>query len=413
MCSVCSLLPYKGRLLGSLPLCVLAAGRHPYASELRALLCRQRVEFHRFTDMELIATAAELSALRAKLPPTAHVALFPEDRTHPLRLTNSTDLPVRWAQRGPSAAFAGSARRGEWYAFQIGVWALAGPVSIEQATFSGDLPPSAWSCINLGGVDETGAEFHRSVHLAKGQLNALWFGVQIPIDAAAGSVMSGRVTLGFGAGMPPKAVDVKLTVSRDDPLHDHGDGDVWRMARLRWLDSTIGSDDSEVPKPYTNVQHSVAPDGSLALGILGRNLSIGSSGLPAAIVGGRSAAVLSAPMRLALKTANGEHSDLTHQAPGSGSPIVTAASNSKVSWSASSRSGSAAVVCNGSLWLDGFGEYVMSVSPAAPGKALALDDIQLRMELDAANSKTAMLSRSDHLQRTVLKTAPLLEQRRS
>ena len=50
------------------------------------------------------------------------------------------------------------------------------------------------------------------------------------------------------------------------------------------------------------------------------------------------------------------------------------------------------------------------VSPAAAGKALALDDIQLRMELDAANSKM-MLSRSDHLQRIVLKTASLLQRR--
>ena len=46
-------------------------------------------------------------------------------------------------------------------------------------------------------------EHLRGLRIPGTELNALWFGVQIPIDAAAGSVMSGRVALGFGAGLPP------------------------------------------------------------------------------------------------------------------------------------------------------------------------------------------------------------------
>ena len=243
-----------------------------------------RVEFHRFTDMELIATAAEVAALKAKLPPSQRrVVVFPEDRTNPLRLTNVTDLlPMRWAQNGPpNQTFVGSARRGEWYAFQLGVWAVGGPIQVQSAEFHSDsIAPSAFTCINLGGVDETGAVFTTTVYLAAGQLNSLWCGVQIPLDAKASSTVKATVTLSFGLGEKPAALDLSIQISPDEPLYDHGDADVWRMSRLRWLDSTIGSDDSEVPTPYLKVNHTLSNDGALMVRILGRTVAVASNGLP-------------------------------------------------------------------------------------------------------------------------------------
>jgi hypothetical protein len=92
------------------------------AAHARFIEMQPRVEFHRFTDMELIATTAETEAINRSHGSVAPFLLFPEDRLNALRLTNSPDLPMRWAQTGPGTHFAGSARRGEWYAFQIGVW---------------------------------------------------------------------------------------------------------------------------------------------------------------------------------------------------------------------------------------------------------------------------------------------------
>jgi hypothetical protein len=59
-----------------------------------------RTEFHRFSDMELVSTAVERAALTHSHP-GAQYLLFPEDRRNALRLTNSPDLPVRWATAGP------------------------------------------------------------------------------------------------------------------------------------------------------------------------------------------------------------------------------------------------------------------------------------------------------------------------
>ena len=81
------------------------------------------------------------------------------------------------------------------------------------------------------------------------------FGVQIPLDAAVGATIAGRISLAFAAGVEAATVGVSITVSAGDPLYDHGDADTWRMSRLRWLDSTIGSDDADVPWPYARVNH--------------------------------------------------------------------------------------------------------------------------------------------------------------
>jgi hypothetical protein len=67
-----------------------------------------------------------------------------------------------------------------------------------------------------------------------------------------GSSLNGSITLqvqtqdGTGAALTSAAVVVNIRVSASPPLYDHGDNDVWRLSRLRWLDSTIGSDNSQV-----------------------------------------------------------------------------------------------------------------------------------------------------------------------
>ena len=271
-----------------------SSGKLPRA---RFIELQPRVEFHRFTDMELIASAAETAALNRSHGASKSYLLFPEDRTNALRLTNSPDLPVRWGQAGPATRFVGSARRGEWYPFQVGVWSHRDGVTVTGATYTHAVASEHWTCINLGGIDETGTAVHKNVSIAAGHVNSLWFGVQIPIDAQPGTSLNGTITLqvwrqdGTGA-LPPAVVVVDITVSTSSPLYDHGDADVWRLSRLRWLDSTIGSDNSKVPQPYTPVQLSLpslleprvperkAAATALDMQILGRRVRIASSGLP-------------------------------------------------------------------------------------------------------------------------------------
>jgi hypothetical protein len=370
-----------------------------------------RVEFHRFTDMEMIATAAETAALNNSYGSGAPFLLFPEDRRHALRLTNSPDLPMRWAQAGPRHSFMGSARRGEFYTFQIGVWAHREGVTVTRALYQHALAEH-FTCINLGGVDETGATFEKNVTIASGHVNSLWFGVQIPIDAQPGSSLNGNITLqvqridGMGA-VHSAVVAVDITVSAGRALLDKGDSDVWRLSRLRWLDSTIGLDNSQVPSPYLPIQLGTAslrnllatsePEKpahvngvALDMHILGRHIQIAKSGLPLQLSaiesgggGASSTGVLSSAIELTLGASSSSFVW--------GGPTLTSRSRSVVEWLAKGKGqGSATGVSaevNGSQWFEGYGKYSMKLMAE---KDMRTDGVTLTLPLSKNNTRMLM-----------------------
>ncbi|HEX7048815.1 MAG TPA: glycoside hydrolase domain-containing protein, partial [Longimicrobiales bacterium] len=88
--------------------------------------------FDSFEPMELIATRDEVTALLERHADAAYL-VFPEDRRHPIRMT--TDLPARWARSGPGGPFRGTAERGEFYVFQLGVWAARAPLADVRVAF--------------------------------------------------------------------------------------------------------------------------------------------------------------------------------------------------------------------------------------------------------------------------------------
>ncbi len=235
-------------------------------------------EFHRFDPMEVVATAAEMQALLAAHADRPYL-LFPEDRARPIRLLD--ELPRHWARSGPADTFRGEAARGEYYAFQLGLYAVTQQVDdvavdfTDLRTAAGDLiPAAALRCTNLGGTDWLGRPFRKRVHVGPGVVQPLWCGVQVPAAARPGEY-TGTVTL-RPANAPATIVTLRLTVT-DQVLADAGDRDLWRHARLRWLDSTIGLDDEVVP-PFT----SVTLDGRTA-GVLGRMVRFDALGFPESI----------------------------------------------------------------------------------------------------------------------------------
>jgi len=240
-----------------------AMGQIPLADVPRAefVEIQSADEFSAFTPMELIATAPETKALLAAHPDAPYL-LFPEDRSLSIRMTH--DLPWRWAAEGPGGTVRGEAARGEYFTFQIGVWAAREPIADIEVRFS-DLtqsatkiedgspaartliPASALTCFNTGGVGWEGAPFDKSVPVEKGEVQALWCGIDIPRDARPGA-FTGAVTV-IPAGMPETVLAVELEVTAEI-LEDRGDADPARMTRLRWLDSRLAQDDGIVP-PYT------------------------------------------------------------------------------------------------------------------------------------------------------------------
>ena len=286
----------------------LAAGKWKLLPQATVLEFQARGEFHRFDPMEFIATAEETRNLVSKHPGRA-MLLFPEDRKYPIRMTD--DLPCRWIRSGPAAAFQGQAQPGEYYVFQVGVYGVQ-PLTNLEAEYGplhcGDrtIPASEFRSINLGGNDWMGRPFRKNVSVEKGKVQALWFGVQVPRDAPPGD-FRGKLAI-KAAGVEPSQVEVTLHLA-GPVLEDAGDGDLVRLTRLRWLDSTLAVDDDPVP-PFTRLI--VA---GKQVEMLGRRILFGSAGLPASIsttfpatldrTDGSPREVLASPVQFVVETAHG------------------------------------------------------------------------------------------------------------
>ncbi len=102
--------------------------------------------FHRFDPMEVVASGEETSALVAAHSDRPYL-LFPEDRQYAIRMTD--ELPLRWVRSGPSTSFVGEACRGEFYTWQIGLFASAQSVDEIAVEFS-DLTPAAGANGGIG-----------------------------------------------------------------------------------------------------------------------------------------------------------------------------------------------------------------------------------------------------------------------
>lgn len=266
------------------------------AAEVLRIEARQ--EFHRMDPMEVIATAAETEALLRRYPHESYL-LFPEDRTRAIRMTD--DLPYCWIKTGPGDQFTGEAQPGEYYCFQIGVWAarqsLPG-LTLEISDLRGQsgkvIGREAITCFNLEGTDWLGRPLEKQLSVPAGKVQALWLGVQVPPEATG--TYTGTVTVKPQAA-PAKTVRVTLKVA-GEVLEDGGVGELWRLARLKWLNSTLGLDDEVLP-PFTPLQ--VAGN---TIKCLLRQVRFGPLGLPASILS-NDREILAEPMKLVLQTTGG------------------------------------------------------------------------------------------------------------
>src|SRR6478735_6510757 len=260
--------------------------------------------------MEVIATDAETSALLQRVRGAPFV-LFAEDRTRPIIMTK--ELPQVWTAPGVAGRpVSGAALKGEFYAFQVGVWALRrlDSLSLTFTALTGPagatIPADSFTSFNTGGVDWQGRPFRRALSVAEGDVQALWAGVSVPEGTAAG-VWEGSATVTAAGGLSV-TIPVKLVV-KDSVIVDHGDDDPWRLSRLRWLNSTLSLDSTLVP-PYTPVK---VPGTKLE--ILGRTVELGAGGLPSQFTSsfttamtsatGRTRKMLHAPMRFEVRGSDG------------------------------------------------------------------------------------------------------------
>jgi len=327
----------------------------------RLIALEARTQFDSFYPMGVPLTAQEQTELLRKN--TGAYLLFAEDRTFPIRMKDA--LPIRW-RNGPRPRFSGKALRNEYYVFQVGVYAAKQELKGLSVRFSdltgppGNLPANALTCFNTEGVNPYGVPFTKTIDVAKGEVQALWIGVDIPEDANPGAYR-GKVTVHV-RNADPQPVDIELTIEAG-VLADRGDGDLWRLARLRWISTTRGMGDDPIP-PYPPIEMN-----GRTVDCLGRRVTLTKMGLPQAIACW-GADILAGPVRWTIETDAGilelAASDID----------VIRKTRGNVTWRSTGRADGLQVQCTATMEFDGHIDYRISLTTQ---KRLHAKDVRLEI----------------------------------
>ncbi len=326
-------------------------------------------------------TDSDRSALAAKLGPTrAFVFCLPNDQV----IRRTEPFQAAWLSQADRPTLHASARPGQFLTFQIGVLGRS-LTKINSLEFSalqgkpGSISGKAARCISLGGIDMHGQTFHKTLAVGTGRLQPLWCGWDIPVRAKG--TYTGSVTLRLQG--QTERIPIQITVA-GDPVVDGGVDDPRGLTRLRWLDSTAGQG-SEITKPFVPVRVS-----GREIHVLGRDLRLAETGLPAAIVSHFSSAntvitksakpVLDAPMNFVVQ--EGTHSTALRARMGAVVSTPTTAT-----WNASGSLGKFAAEIRGHLDFTGSGQIKVHLKA---DQDMDLKDMRLNIPFTTEASKYLM-----------------------
>ena len=336
-----------------------------------------------FYPMEIIATQKEKDALLKTMPNDSYI-LFTEDRRYPIRMCS--DIPSKWITDNRHDSFTGTADKGEYYVFQIGLWAARKEIKQVNVTFSAlvnkttgaTIPSSSMTCFNTGGVDVTGTVFVKNLDVAQGKVQPLWIGTTIPEKLTPGTY-EGTVTVS-AEGAESKTVRLTINVT-DNLIANHGDNEPWRHSRLRWLNSQIGEDD-EVVTPYLPLEIN-----GKTISLLGRKVTITPTGFPADItsfftetmnqIGSEPHPILAKPIDLAADGGNWENMDFA----------ITKHKSGAIAWHAINQNNKFLMNMDAQIESDGNLEYKIELIAKEDAN---INDIALKTELVSGLSKYMM-----------------------
>lgn len=343
--------------------------------------------FNTFYPMEVIATEAEEKQLLLKHPGAGYM-VFPEDREFPIKMTD--DLPLRWVKKGPSQVFSGEAGKGEYYAFQLGIYARHDMKDVEIAftdlkTATGQTIPAAQlNCINTHGTTYDAKPFTAAVNIPEGKIQAMWCGVDVPENAAAG-VYKGIATI-KAHGMPAMPVRLTLTVT-NKPVVNSGFNEPWKQTRLKWLNSTLAQDNSVIA-PYTPLERKDS-----VISLLGRKIGINKDGFPAQIqtfftpemttMATQPKNIFTEPVHFHFTSA-ATGKDLAWKSNGW---QVTSQEPGKITWKAVNTAPGLEMEVNAGLEFDGFLDYTVKVTAL---EDVSLKEITMHLPFDKGAAKYMM-----------------------
>ncbi len=281
--------------------------------------------------------AAETFASWKKANP-APFHLFGEERR--LAVRNGI-VPAHWfAEGGPARVFRGKAQPGEYYVFQVCVASEKARALVWAASPAADAVTPARCAVKANGV------------------KPIWVGVNVPCDAA-GKTLTGVVEVKDAATGEAARLPYELAVS-GEVLKDGGIHDAWRLARLQWLNSTVGTSETEPTRPFTPV---AVNEATRTLSILGRDLVLGENGLPTHYFtrfNGSNAKILAEGTDALSRPFDFR---LDGKTPLAGKSTFTFLKRTPcaVSWRATTEAGEACLEVEGRLEFDGFAEFKMNV----------------------------------------------------
>ncbi|WP_286968877.1 glycoside hydrolase domain-containing protein [Flavobacterium sp. UBA4854] len=341
--------------------------------------------FNSFYPMEVIATAAETSTLVAKNSGNSFL-VFPEDREHSIKL--KSDLPQRWIQKGVQNSFSDTAMKGEYLAFQLGVYALEDLKNIKVtftnfvSTTGATIEAKDISCINTDGTKYDGNPFTNTVSVSKGNIQAMWCGIDVPQTAAAGTYNGKATVIADGKS---KEINLQITVS-NQVTKNGGIDSPEKMTRLKWLNSTLAQENTIIA-PYTPL---TVNNSEIAL--LGRKLILAPNGFPAQIqtfftpemtsVTAKANDVLSSPIDFHFVDASGKEVQWKNNGV-----KFTKKEAGTVSWESTSTSKSVQMDVNASVEFDGFVHYIVKVTAL---EDVAFNDINFQMPMQPTSAKYMM-----------------------
>lgn len=312
--------------------------------------------------------------------------VFPEVREKSIQWFDS--LRTEWIDQSRSTKeYRFKAQPGEYYTYQLGVWALDSlkDVRVEFSDLNAGkgkkIPVSEMTCFNLEGTDLHGEYFTKKLGVKAGRIHPLWIGVNL--ENAEPGEYKGKVKV--KANGKTRTIPLSVTVT-GEKVKNHGYDEGKRMARMNWLNNTIALDD-EITKPFTPLKRS-----GNSIELLGRKFEIGPDGLPSSIatyfdhsvqsIGGKGEQILKSPFNFVIETLDGEQIRLTP-----GEIRFEKETEAGISWTVTNTSPEVDVTCRAVFEYEGFADYKVEVKAK---QQLDIKDIRLEIPMEKDKAEYMM-----------------------
>ena len=205
----------------------------------------------------------------------------------------------------------------------------------------------------------------------------------MPHDVLQGETASGEVVVSAPGLENHESLPIRIRVNASVPIAEHGDIDVWRMSRIRWLNSRRFHDSITHGLQPIRFQVPVGQDRPATISMTNARVVLSATGLPQQIT----------------TFTTGEHHMLTSGATlqiGSGVQWQCAdtrfrrPATSSVSWQTLCTSGTLSMKTAGTGWADGYLNVSVTLEQTASNERQKVDDIRLTLPVAAEVAQFAM-----------------------